>query len=85
MLPEELDISTLPLEVIGAPLVNSPELPSLTVAALMAPLPVSNVESALVISRFCAAVIVAVVLEYAAAFPEIDMVTFPLVDVTFAF
>jgi hypothetical protein len=61
--PAELEISTLPRDVIGAPLVNNPELVSLTVAALIAPLPVLKVESALVISKSCAAVIVAVDLE----------------------
>jgi hypothetical protein len=61
--PPELEMATIPRDVIGAPLVNNPELVSLTVAALIAPLPVFKVESALVISISCAAVMVAVVLE----------------------
>jgi hypothetical protein len=45
--PAELEISTIPRDVIGAPLVMVEELLSLTVAALMAPVPVSTVEAAL--------------------------------------
>ena len=47
LFPEELEISTLPREVIGAPLVIVEELESLTVAALIAPVPVLTVEEAL--------------------------------------
>ena len=47
MLPAELEMSTRPRDVIGAPLVMFPELLSLTVAALIAPVPVSTVEAAL--------------------------------------
>ncbi len=45
--PAELEISTIPRDVIGAPLVIVEELLSLTVAALIAPVPVSTVEAAL--------------------------------------
>jgi hypothetical protein len=45
--PPELEISTMPRDVIGAPLVIVDELLSLTVAALMAPVPVSTVDAAL--------------------------------------
>jgi hypothetical protein len=58
----ELIMSTVPREVMGAPLVNVEELVSRTVAALTAPLPVLKVDSALLISRPWAAVTVAVVL-----------------------
>jgi hypothetical protein len=58
----ELVMSTMPREVMGAPLVNVEELVSRTVAALTAPLPVLKVDSALLISRPWAAVTVAVVL-----------------------
>jgi hypothetical protein len=61
--PAELEISTSPRDVIGAPLVIVEELVNLTVPALIAPLPVFKVESALVISKSCAAVMVAVDLE----------------------
>lgn len=52
VLPLELDISTAPRDVIGAPLVISPELVSRTVPALIAPVPVVfRVDAALVIER----------------------------------
>ena len=60
--PAELEISTMPREVIGAPLVIVDELDSRTVAALMAPVPVLTVDAALEIITSCEAVIVAVVL-----------------------
>jgi hypothetical protein len=59
--PAELEISTIPREVIGAPLVIAEELFSLTVAALMAPVPVLTVDAALEIITSWAAVMVAVV------------------------
>jgi hypothetical protein len=62
LLPPELEISTSPLEVIGAPLVRVEELESLTAAALMAPDPVLTVEAALEIITPWAALMVAVVL-----------------------
>jgi hypothetical protein len=43
----ELVISTVPREVMGAPLVRVEELESLTFAALMAPVPVLTVDAAL--------------------------------------
>ena len=60
--PAELEISTTPLEVIGAPLVIVDELDNRTAAALIAPEPVLTVEAALEMITSCAAVIVAVVL-----------------------
>jgi hypothetical protein len=60
--PAELEISTMPLEVIGAPLVMVDELESPTVPALMAPEPVLTVEAALEITTSLEAVIVALVL-----------------------
>jgi hypothetical protein len=45
--PDKLEISTAPLEVIGALLVIVDELVSLTVPALMAPVPELIVEFAL--------------------------------------
>jgi hypothetical protein len=44
VLPPELEISIVPRDVIGAPLVIVEALESLTVAALMAPVPVFTVE-----------------------------------------
>lgn len=60
--PAELDISTTPRDVIGAPLVIVDELERRTVAALIAPEPVLTVDAALEMITSCAAVIVAVVL-----------------------
>jgi hypothetical protein len=57
--PAELDISTIPRDVIGAPLVIVEELESLTFPALMAPVPVLTVDAALEIITSCAAVNVA--------------------------
>lgn len=57
--PAELEISTSPLDVIGAPLVIVEELDNRTVAALIAPEPVLTVEAALETITSCAAVIVA--------------------------
>jgi hypothetical protein len=57
--PAELEISTIPREVIGAPLVIVEELESLTVAALMAPVPVLTVDAALEMITSCDAVNVA--------------------------
>jgi predicted aconitase with swiveling domain len=53
-------MSTFPLEVIGAPLVIVEALESLTVAALMAPIPVFTVEDVPVLEIVtpCAAVMV---------------------------
>jgi hypothetical protein len=45
--PAELEISTTPRDVIGAPLVIVEELESLTFPALMAPVPVLTVDAAL--------------------------------------
>jgi hypothetical protein len=59
VLPAELDISTIPRDVIGAPLVIVEELESLTFPALMAPVPVLTVDAALEIITSCAAVNVA--------------------------
>jgi hypothetical protein len=57
--PAELEISTTPRDVIGAPLVIVEELESLTFPALMAPVPVLTVDAALEIITSCAAVNVA--------------------------
>jgi hypothetical protein len=59
--PAELEISTAPRDVIGAPLVIVDELERRTVSALIAPDPVLTVEAALEIITPCAAVMVAVV------------------------
>ena len=59
--PVLLEISTVPREVIGAPLVIPVEEVNRTVPALIAPEPVLTVEAALEIITSCAAVIVAVV------------------------
>jgi hypothetical protein len=61
VLPAELDISTTPREVIGAALVIVDALEILTVAALIAPVPVVTVEDAPVLEMVtpCAAVMVA--------------------------
>jgi hypothetical protein len=61
VLPPELEISIAPRDVIGAPLVIVEELESLTVAALMAPVPVLTVEEALEMTTSWPAEIVAVV------------------------
>jgi predicted aconitase with swiveling domain len=61
----ELEISTIPREVIGAPLVIVEELESLTVAALIAPVPVLTVCEALEMITSCDAVKVASVFEKA--------------------
>jgi hypothetical protein len=60
VLPAELDISTTPREVIGAALVIVDALEILTVAALIAPVPVVTVEDAPVLEMVtpCAAVMV---------------------------
>jgi hypothetical protein len=63
--PAELEISTVPREVMGAPLVIVEELESLTVPALIAPVPVLTVEAALEIITSWAAVNVAFVFEKA--------------------
>jgi hypothetical protein len=55
----QLDISTIPRDVIGAPLVIVDELESLTFAALMAPVPVLTVDAALEMITSWAAVKVA--------------------------
>ena len=60
--PAELEISTTPRAVIGAPLVIVEELDSRTAAALIAPEPVLTVDAALEMITSCEAVIVAVVL-----------------------
>jgi predicted aconitase with swiveling domain len=57
--PAELEISTIPREVIGAPLVIVEELESLTVPALIAPVPVLTVDEALEMITSCDAVKVA--------------------------
>jgi hypothetical protein len=58
--PAELDISTTPREVIGVALVMVDALEILTVAALIAPVPVLTVEDSPVLEMVtpCAAVIV---------------------------
>lgn len=63
--PAELEISTIPREVIGAPLVIVEELESLTVPALIAPVPVLTVDEALEMITSCDAVNVASVFEKA--------------------
>lgn len=63
--PAELEISTVPREVMGAPLVIVEELESLTVPALIAPVPVLTVDEALEIITSWAAVKVASVFEKA--------------------
>jgi hypothetical protein len=63
--PAELEISTAPRDVIGAPLVIVEELESLTVAALIAPVPVLTVCEALEMITSCDAVNVASVFEKA--------------------
>ena len=60
--PAELEISTTPRAVIGAPLVIVDELDRRTAAALIAPEPVLTVDAALEMITSCAAVIVAEVL-----------------------
>ena len=59
MSPAELEISTVPREVMGAPLVIVEELESLTVPALIAPVPVLTVDEALEMITSCDAVKVA--------------------------
>jgi hypothetical protein len=81
--PAELEISTIPRDVIGAPLVIVEELLSLTVAALMAPDPVSTVDAALEIVTSCAAVIVAEVLEKVFEAPVDKNEMDPFVELTF--
>jgi hypothetical protein len=76
VLPPELEISIVPLDVIGAPLVIVEALESLTVAALMAPVPVLTVEPRLLITNSPPAVKVAVVLAIeplvrSSIFPEV--------------
>ena len=83
MFPAELEISTIPRDVIGAPLVIVEELLSLTVAALMAPDPVSTVDAALEIVTSCAAVIVAEVLEKVFEAPVDKNEMDPFVELTF--
>jgi hypothetical protein len=63
--PAELDISTIPRDVIGAPLVIVDELESLTFPALMAPVPVLTVCEALEMITSWDAVKVASVFEKA--------------------
>jgi predicted aconitase with swiveling domain len=60
VLPAELDISTTPRDVIGAALVIVDALEILTVAALIAPVPVVTVEDVPMLEMVtpCAAVIV---------------------------
>jgi hypothetical protein len=78
VLPPELEISIVPRDVIGAPLVIVEALESLTVAALMAPVPVLtvDVEPELLITTSPPAVKVAVVLAIeplvrSSIFPEV--------------
>ena len=80
--PAELEMSTRPRDVIGAPLVMFPELLSLTVAALIAPVPVSTVEAALEIVTSCAAVMVAEVFENVFEAPVDKNEIEPLVELT---